>query len=88
LFISFNFKLKDILNVILIPIKAYCLLVLIKFIIALKDLLKGCFIKRPRLNAYILFKLIKIGDKVLKEVIVLETLKTHLYLNIIKYISY
>jgi hypothetical protein len=51
-------------------------------------LLESCFIKRLRLNAYILSKLIEIGNRVLKEVAILETLKTYPHLNIIKYISY
>ena len=84
---DFNLKLKDISDVVLIPAEAYCLLVPPKFIIAPKDLPESCFIKRPRLSAYTLSKLTEIGDRVLREVIVLETLRTHLHLNITEYIS-
>jgi hypothetical protein len=46
------------------------------------------FIKRPQLNIYILSKPIKINNKILKKIIILEIFKIYLYLNIIKYIDY
>jgi hypothetical protein len=56
--------------------------------IAPKDLPKSYFIKRPRLSTYTLSKLTEIGNRVLREVIVLETLRIYLYLNITEYIGY
>jgi serine/threonine protein kinase len=84
---DFNIKLEDISNVILIPTKAYCPLVPSKFTKALEDLSESCYIKRPRLSAYTPSKPTEIGDRVLKEVTVLETLRIHPYPNIAEYIG-
>ncbi|MCJ1354165.1 MAG: hypothetical protein MMC33_004152 [Icmadophila ericetorum] len=84
---DFNLKLEDISDVVLIPTEAYCPLVPPKFTIAPEDLPESCFIKRPRLSAYTPSKPTEIGDRVLREVAVLETLRTHPHPIIAEYIG-
>lgn len=84
---DFYIELGDVSDAVLIPTEAFCPLVPPNITRVPEDLLGSCYIKTPHLSGYTPSKPTEIGDKVLREVAILEILKRNPHPNIAKYVG-